>query len=278
MSERSAKEIIGQFLPSIMKIIDDDQSFGWIEINSKFNKIVKDRTKIQSENSTIEPTLFDVIFSAQHGNREPVLQLNLLENLFSEMATLLDTYGKQLIKDNLRNLLKSSDNKYMNFVGEIAALVNILKTSLYKLEAIEFQLPSGKSVDFKIKNISSEEISYVEVFSIHLNSDKVFSDQNEIEIFLTGRINKKILSKEFSEDLNYFIVPILWGKHKDLLIYSDFFQKSRFKINRVIEPLSFLTFIEMDGSILHRFGRISELFNCQNYKKNSDLNYLDGLH
>ena len=277
MEKISAKQIIKHFLPSILKIIGDDKNFGWTKINSKFNEVLIDRLNAHAGNYIKEPTLFDVFLSVQYGNKESILQLNLLENLFSELGNLLDFNQKIILKAIVANLLKSSDYRYIDFVAELATLVNILKTSFYKLEAIEFKLPSSKSIDFKLKHINSEEISYVEVFSIHLNSDKVSSNPNEIEKFLTSRITKKIISKEFPQDFNYFIVPVLWGKHKELLIYSDFFQRTKFKINRVLEPLSFLTFIEMDGNIRHKCGRISELFNHQNYLSQSDINYLDGL-
>jgi hypothetical protein len=194
--------------------------------------------------------------------------LDFLNKLLLELSQLLTDTEKKLIKRNIRSFLTTLDKGYLNFVGELAVLNNLIKSKIYRFEDVEIGSPNKKTIDFKLKNVKDDNSVLVEIVNIHIDSNRIDNDDEKIKKFLTDRISQKVNSKKvnLSSDINFFLVPVLWGAATDLKIYSDYFKKNKMHIQNVIESVSYLTFSDPNDNffVLHRFGNISNLFNSDN--------------
>lgn len=152
-------------------------------------------------------------------------------------------------------------------------------TGLYHLHKVERILENGKSTDFCLIETSSNNFKHIEIYSIHLDPEKVSNEDEMIEKFLTQRINKKIADK--SKDIperDFFLIPILHGRIESLLTYGNYFQKKKLNLYGVTEPLSFMTFSNPGGDWTHRFGRVSKLFYSEEVEEyETNASYIDGV-
>ena len=203
------------YLPNLFEIIGTEDDFGWNKIDSLYNKIKQKRIDLYGgQTIDISPTIFDRINAAKENDPIAILQLNIINDIFLDLSSSLNDHEKQLLKSNIKNILKSDNNNWRNFFGEIAVINNILQTNLYELIGIE-KRSNGKPIDFLIKEKYTGEISIVEVVSIHLDTKKVESNIESIKKFITYRINQKFNSKSCEDSKsNFYLIPILWGDTK----------------------------------------------------------------
>jgi hypothetical protein len=260
------KENIKFYLPAITDIIGDTD-FGWERIDKLFSdELVKRTVKANKNGGTykVEATIYDIIIEVKKGNIEAMRFLSFFKRLLEELADNLTSEEKKSIKKNIRDFLTRFNVKYLDYVGELAVINNLIKSKIYRLESVETKLSSEKHIDFKIRKIEDGKIYLVEVVSIHLDSNKVEDDEEKIKAFLNYRLAKKIESKK--SDTNFFLVPVLWGRWQDINIYSDYFKKNKMHLINVLEPVAYITFTDPKNEIFyfHRFGNVSNLFESLN--------------
>lgn len=255
------KSNIAYYLPALIKIIGESD-FDWPYIDTLFSKKLNEREKKANGDKTIEieATIYDIIIEVKKGNKQAHRLLDFLQKLMEELSINLNDKEQKLIKKNLRDFLTTFDKGYLNFVGEIAVLNNLIKSGTYRLESVETQLLSNKKIDFKLKTISNDKHILVEVVNIHLNSERIKNEETQIQKFFTHRLTGKIESKE-SGTVDFFLIPVLWGAAEDIKIYSDYFMKNKMHLSNVLEPVSFMTYIDPDNHdcFSHKFGNVSNL-------------------
>lgn len=257
------KENIKLYLPAIIKIVGDD--FDWDRIDKLFTGEINKRIeKAKEETLIIDVTIYDIIIEVKKGNKEAKRFLSFFQRLLEELSINLSLVELKLIKKNIRDFLTRFDQKYLDYVGELAVINNLIKSKTYRLENIETKLISGKSIDFEIKNIENGQPYFVEVTNIHLVHEKVENDDEKIEAFLNHRLTSKINSK--MSDINFYLIPVLWGGWRDIKIYSDYFMRNKMHISSVLEPLAYVTFYDpkKETFYLHRFTSVSKLFETTN--------------
>lgn len=248
-------------MPALAKIVGDTE-FDWDYIDKLFSNKLEERTaKADGGTLMVEATIYDIIIEVKKGNTQALRLLSYFQRLLEELLMNLTEEEQKLIKRNLRNFLTSFDKRYLTFVGEISVLNNLIKSKTYRLEDVEAELSSNKSIDFKVRKIDDVKLFLVEVVNIHLDSNKIENDEVKIKKFLTDRLAKKIESKK--SDSNFFLVPVLWGGWQDIQIYSDYFKKNKMHIENVLEPVSYVTLSDPNNEsyYFHRFGNVSNLFN-----------------
>jgi len=260
----SAKLNVSLFLPALIEITDFSD-FAWGKIDALFSSKPEER-KIIAMGETImaEATLFDTIIAAKKGSPKAIGMLHFLNKVFEELAGQLMPREKQMLCANIKDMLTAFDLRFYDFVGEIATLNNLMTTKAYRLERIESPLPNGKTIDFELYHIENASPLLVEIVNIHLDSDRVESNPTAIEKFLTHRLTKKVKDKKtkLEEDINIYLIPVLWGAWKDIEIYSNYFKLNSLKLKNVIEPLSLLTRSDDQGYYRHDFGSVSTLFKA----------------
>jgi hypothetical protein len=258
----NAKENVSLFLPALL-YFTDHPSFPWKRINDLFNQKIEERTEeAQGETIEVKATVFDIIVATKKGNDTAKGLLLYLNRLFHDLAQLMTVAQRQIVFTNIKNLLTRLDWRFYDYVGEIGVLYNLLSTNKYCLLRAEEGLGNGKTMDFTVQDLSTSTVLQVEVYNIHLDSEKVEADPDAIRVFLTKRFNDKIAEKQQKRDspIDFTLVPVIWGGVKDLQVYSHFFQNHQLDLPNVHEPFAWLQFSDDKGYYAHRFARLTNLF------------------
>jgi hypothetical protein len=250
------------YLPALVKLIDFDD-FPWNKIDKAFSAKWEQRTiESKGEKMLIEASVYDIIIEAKKNNRQAIGLLDFLNKLFEDLADILTPSEKMLVRSNAKSMLKAFDSKYLNFVGEMGVLNNLIKSGAYRLNGIEYKLPNGKSVDFKLtKTVKNEEI-LVEIVNLHLDADRVEDDPMAIKKFLAHKLSTKMADKKqnLTNDVVLYLIPVLWGGWKEIKIYSDFFKNNQFNIPDTLEPIAYLQYNDGINYFEHHFKTVSHLF------------------
>lgn len=250
------------FIPALVQLVDG-RDFPWDSIDLLFSEKIKDRiSKLTGETLEIEASIYDIIVEAKKQNSKAIGLLHFLNKLFEELTDTLETNEKLLVKSNVKQMLTSLDSKYLDFLGEIATLNNLIKSKMYRLVAIEEKLPNGKSIDFKLRHIEQNKFYLVEIVNIHLNSNRVEDNPDAIRKFLTHRLSNKLKAKNLKLDNGtiFYLIPVIWGGWQQIKIYSNFFRTNGLGLQNVIEPVSYLTYTDGAGYYEHYFKTVSNLF------------------
>jgi len=258
------KENIKLYLPAIINIVGNT-NFDWERIDKLFSEELTKRTaKANGGTLIIEATIYDIIIEVKKGNLQAMRLLSFFRQLLEELSINLTTEEQKLIKKNIRDFLTRFNLKYLDYVGELAVINNLVKSKIYRLENVELKLASKKRIDFEIKRIEDGKLFLVEVVSIHLDSNKVERDDLKIKKFLNNRFANKIESKKSNTD--FFLVPVLWGSWHDIKVYSEYFKKNKMHLINVLEPVSYVTFADPKDKnfFFHRSGNVSNIFDSIN--------------
>jgi hypothetical protein len=257
-----AKENVALFLPALI-YFTDHAGFPWKRINDLFNQKIEKRTEeAQGETIKVKATVFDIMVAAKKGNNTAKGLLLYLNRLFHDLAQLMSVAQQQMVFTNIKNLLTRLDWRFYDYVGEIGILFNLLSTNKYCLLRVEEGLGNGKTMNFTVQDLSTSTVQLVEVYNIHLNSEKVEANPDVIRAFLTKRLTDKIAEKQQKRDspTGFTLVPVIWGGVKDLQVYSQFFQDHQLDLPNVHEPFAWLQFSDDKGYYAHRFARLTNLF------------------
>ena len=256
------KENLKIFTPQIVNLIDSND-FPWDRINEKFNKKIEARLESAEENLfTVQASVYDHIIGAKKKKLNCIGLLKYFNLLFKELNENLKEDERQLVKTNVRNMLSSFDHQFLNYIGELAVLNQLIKSGSFQLLSCEEKLPNGKSIDFLFENKIKPMKILVEVVNIHINSDKVENDPSKIRTFFETKLGKKIDSKKegLNQGVNFHLIPVIWGGTAALKIYDDFFKNNSLGIPLVYEPMAYLTYSDDKGYYEHYFTPISRLF------------------
>ncbi|RZK44672.1 MAG: hypothetical protein EOO61_02950 [Hymenobacter sp.] len=262
------KENLQQAIPSLVVLLDV-KSFPWDKIERLLNKKFAERVaECKGESIIVEACIYDVIVEARKQMPQAIRLLHFISKLFEDLAITLEATEKPLIKRTIQQMLESFDLKYLNFVGELAALNALLKSGNYQLVSLEDKMPNGKFVDFKLKQVGQDKFLLVEVVNIHLDSSKVVDDAEAIRKRLMHKLSRKIEDKRTGLDNNvqFHLIPVVWGDWQDIKIYSEFFKAHKLELPEVTEPVAYLNLHDSEGYCEHHFGRVSTLF-----ERNSSL-------
>lgn len=255
---------VSVFLPGLLEITDNDPDFPWDGIDQLFKDTWTEKAAgAVNDSFQVEATFFFVFMAALKRLPVAVGYIDFLNRLFEELAGLLPQDKQKMICSTIKKLLKTPTLQFLNFLGELATLNNLLKSKTYELDLIESPLPNDNSIDFRLKNLNDSHFVFVEVLNIHVDDDRVESSPIAIEKFIAHRLKKK--RREKNEDLEnpdqFWLVPVLWAGWRSLEIYRDHFKIHQIKIPDAIEPLAYLQHSDRMGYYDHQFGRVSTLIS-----------------
>ncbi len=217
-------------------------------------------------NSTfkIPASFYNIISSAIAKEEQAIRLLDYIQKLFEELTDILDKEEKLLIRANIYGFLTNMDLKYLNFLGELAVLHRLKKTSPLKLIGTEVPVDpmnkNGSKIDFLILNSQTKKEELVEVINIHLTERNISSD-DKIEILLSQKIIEKLSKKGLNRHRKFFLVPVLWGQWDEIKVVKEYYSIHKPEFPNTIIPSCFVTFTDPNGARVHRFGTIDTIFN-----------------
>jgi hypothetical protein len=245
------------YIPSLLELINGNIRWKSLKkiLENKFNE-EKERYN-NEERFELRVTLYSICALAAKGNPESKQFLFFIDNVFKSLATCLSDSEKNLIKENISNLLEYRDG-FLNYLGELCVLNSLMSSGLYRLEKTEYRLEKDrKGIDFKITNIESNQSYLIEVVNIELREDKM-TDHNLIQKSLTSKIQEKLNLTDESGITQYTLIPVIWGGRDNvdnILKVKDFYEKTNFSIDRVQTPRVYMQ-LKVEEKTINRFGSI----------------------
>jgi hypothetical protein len=256
------KENLRYYLPAIVEFLGE-HDFPWTKVNTDFNKKIEKRLEEASgEIFTVEASIYDIIIACKKGLKDYEGLLVFFNRLFEELIINMENNTRAVIKTTVWNLLISFDSKYLNYIGELAVLNNLLKSKTVELIKCEVSLDNNKSIDFDVLFPENGMRVLIEVVNIHLDPQKTEDNPHKIKAFLKKRLNDKRKSKtrdsEYADKVH--LIPVLWGCHNDLRIYERFFKTHMLDLPLTYEPMAYLTYSDSNGYFETYFNPITKLF------------------
>ncbi|MEX2336360.1 MAG: hypothetical protein WD555_03715 [Fulvivirga sp.] len=256
------------YIPALFDLIEEDQ-IDWNPIIKNFDKKYNELKKKLKETAEPVPTkssLYGIITQAIQGNISAIRIFDFINKLFQELSDSLNINERKLIKRNLFDILVSQDEKYLNYVGELACLNTILKTGDYRLLKVEQKLEEGikesSHIDFMLLANRTNSKYLVEIVNVHLSKDNT-RDNFKIERLLEQKVRNKVLITAKKSVNPFILVPILWGSHEWIKKILEFYETIEFQLENVLIPSCYIPFTDSEGNMIHRFGTIDTIFEQQ---------------
>lgn len=251
-----------EYLPVLFEFIDieDFTTNQWETLNNNFvAKYLERRTLYETAGNylLIRPNIYDIITAKLKGDKPSVLFLDFIKKALEELSDNLDVAGKKSIIKTLYGLLVSYDHRFLDYLGELLTLNNILKSKKYKLIKVESCIVNEKTGDFLFQRIEDGYHDLVEVRSFHINEANT-----KLEDLFSKKLKAKIMEKTGGEP-NYnkfYLIPIVWASVEDLRrVLTVFNDGATFKIQDVLEPVAYACLTTADGAVVYKFGTLSTL-------------------
>ncbi|MDR2084168.1 MAG: hypothetical protein LBP67_04160 [Bacteroidales bacterium] len=263
--KQALKNLTAQYCPFLYDIIKNKESI-WDKVSNKFEEkleiakdIITNKGQILTENSL--PILLG---KAEEGDS---ISKDFLKFIDSEIKYLFDsspielkekTVGlcKRLFLEFDTVELSKPNPTYLNGVAEILVINKLIKSGEYTLLSIEENLSNGKSADFLLKKNETNEKSYVEVFNIHVDDEKV-SNFEDFKTFIDKRIEDKYSNKTSGLDGStkqiFFLCPVIWSGDSIASILKEYDEKFSLQSKNILNPCS-LVQIDCKGTKYYHFG------------------------
>ena len=259
------------YIPSLFELLEDNE-LNWKTIEKRFEgKFTELEKKYEQTGKpvTTKASFYGIITAAIQGENSALYLFDFIDKLFQELTDNLTTSERKLIKKNIFDLLVSMDEKYLNYLGELALLNQIIKSGNYRLLDVEEPLGSkneGSSVDFKLLNTNSMSEMLVEVVNVHL-TDNNTKNSYEIQRLLEQKLREKYLKTAKKSTIEFHLAPILWGSHKWIKRILDHYQNESVTLRNILTPSCFIPFTDSKGNSVYKFGTIDTIFESeQNHK------------
>ncbi len=246
-------------------------------IEKRFDQLMDFRSiLIESGNKEIlvETTFIDLILSSDEGSDIFIKSfVKYCDELVKDTLTKIEAKHNKGIRNSFVGKITNLDSwNYLNPIGEIAVLNNLLFSSQFVLEQIEYKLPNGRKADFLLRNISNNHKTLVEVINIHPRDGL---EGEELKNFILNKLSHKIVTEKTSiPNLPHIFLPVVWSfDYKIYLPLEDFFLD--FKSSKGEKYISDSYILGFNGFVQHintitnermlKFGFIDEII--KDYKE-----------
>jgi len=268
------KENLKIYFPALIALIGD-RDVDWQRVEEVFDKAYDKRlqtlAKKGNETMQVEVSLYDIIVAIKKDDEASHSYLRMMkffDLIMWDLNNLLSDKEKDLLIDSIKKVLKTSDRRYREFLAEMMILKSCLSSGKYYLDTVEYKIPNGKDIDFRLKDRQSGEYVLIEVVSITLKDNEMAAGNEEIVELLNAKLVTKVEDKtvNLEQKMEFTLVPVMWGSSKLLKIYSDYFRCNKMHIAGVHEPFAYSSFVRgaSEDAAYYRFAKISKLFDIPN--------------
>lgn len=246
------------YLPTLYNLIEEP--FKWSQLDKLWHKqFEKNNKRFEDGPFQYGINIFQIsVYAVEKGDESSIRYLDMLNQLFTALAQLLTKPERQMLRGNLFDLLRYSED-FRNYLGEFLILFVLLKNRRYKFVCSEYGVKKGApTIDFKMLNMESGLPEYFEVINIIMNESQFVSHQ-ETEQFLRSKIEPKILNKNKS-GLHYVLVPVVWIGYDEWCKLVRFYQDTNFGIEGVSMPFVHSRF-DVDNEKFDKFSSLVEAYS-----------------
>ena len=129
--------------------------------------------------------------------------------------------------------VQSTNEDFKNWINELLVFNKITSNPDYEIIDMEYSLPNGKSLDYKLRSKPTNDYLYIEVCTIQNMNPADHEKDETINDYLNNRIKKKYESKISNLDsihsegiVHFYILPIVE--------YKKGMEKFTFKVDKNI--------------------------------------------
>lgn len=222
----------------------------------------------------------DWVVSALSGNKKAESFLKFYNNALQELYSLYNkNFPHQIIVKIRNSILETPDDKYKDSIGELLAILFLLKQSNYEYLDIEFKLGNGKDVDIAFKKDSS--IQLIEIKNLHHLAGKNVNEsiKNKIKSKLADKtkylpqIEKYFVNNYPNYDVTLSILLFIWEDYANITSLKAINDEIKKAINDDFLPP--LTIINQELENGEYQWQISDLENAiQMYRDDNDVESL----
>lgn len=222
----------------------------------------------------VKTTFIDLLLRSDEGSDDFIKSfVKYCDELVKDTLTKIESKHNKGIRNSFIGKITNLDSwNYLNPIGEIAALNNLLFSSQFSLEQIEYKMPNGKKADFLLRNIENNHKSLVEIVNIHTRDG---IEGEELKNSIINKLSQKVLTeKTFIPYLPHIFLPIIWSFDYDIYLpLEEFFLDFKASNGEKYIPdsyiLGFNGFVQHINTITNeriiRFGFVNEII--KDYKK-----------
>ncbi len=253
--------IIENYLPAIEEFFKGSP-VNYRQLDSRYQNNLTKRGILKSSGiKQVSANIYDICQQAQVGI--PIAQRLLVyfNSVCAELNKNLQSNKIETLKATFVNFLSEPDYNYLNFLGEISILNQIIKTGKFTLSDVEYPLGNGFFTDFRFFHVADKAYSLVEVVNLHLKEGMDLS-QAGFTRFAEGKLKEKLRKKGYGPKHIFTLAPVVWGEGNQLLeIYNLYKAGLRLSIPDVLIPSAFLNYYYESGETYPVFGTLDTLFH-----------------
>jgi hypothetical protein len=231
-----------------------------------------------------ETTIFDLVQLASNGDKSKEGFLKFIDNLVSQLVAILDNshhsrFRKNILHPLLFNFGKDNfQSKYLEPVGELASLYQLLKNPRFQLHQIEFKPRAAKNtegIDFCLRDVVSSSLCLVEVLNIEIKKEHL-TTATQIKEHVYFKVSDKVAEKtKWFKKMeirlpNLSFLVVLWCF--DLESLSAFYPEFIIPENEFEYPLlEFCTFarkVDAKDNYTFAFGTVESILQIYNQHRN----------
>lgn len=260
----NVKKALQQYLPSFL-ILLNEQNISWTSINNGLEKHLETlKIKIddnQQNKIEKEVTFYSLLVNHVTGSEKGKAMFDFNNKIFIQLSNSLSLEEKKPIHKMLSGVLQNFDKNYLNFIGELATLNLLIKTGNYELLNIEEKIHPDRNIsaDLFLRSKDDKKEFLIEILNIHLE-DIEFDNNDSLRFHLESKLKKKKDNKFINPNRIIFIQPVIWIKNfEQLKKICDLYNIYGFAVENVLLPVSYVSFLNTDGSFEHRFENLKTI-------------------
>lgn len=234
--------LLERYLPNIFLLVNEVVKYRENVIRSYEKKYSQLKEEIESKGEYVgQTTIFDLLWDASEGVPGKKEFLFFIDNVVNNIISNIDRpVINQVRKMCYRMITNFSEDRseYTRSLSELCVLEKIIRNKL-SLVQVEKKLSNGRTFDFHFR--SENKDTYVEVYNIDFNAEKIESDDS-FKNFIQNRLEKKISNKIrgiIKDKYNFIFIPVLWGEIGKLAKYKYVFES--FKEYKFLSPFMMIS-------------------------------------
>lgn len=264
MEKFDVKGILKSYIPSLFELLGNNE-LDWKVIEkrfeAKFTELEKRFEDTGNKPVMVKASFYFIIAAAVRGEKSAFFILDFINKLFQELTDNLTDLERKLIKKNIFDLLVSMDEKYLNYLGELSILNQIIKSGNFRLLDVEEPLglkSEGSSIDFKLLNTKSQKETLLEIVNVHLTKDNT-KNSYQIQRLLEQKLREKYIKTAKKSNIEFQLASILWGSHEWIRKIIEYYKNENVSLKNIFIPSCFIPFTDSQGNPVYKFGSIETI-------------------
>lgn len=217
------RDALNHFAPSLIEYLDLKPR-DWRKVEKRLDEryaILKERLKTDCDPVVTKTSIYDLMLEAYLGNVTAARFLLFIDSIASGLARKIPVHLQPSVRKQARNLFLDFSKdapKYLEKVGELAAILYILEKSGAKPLGFEVRIPERNTTFDLLVELEAGPPLAIEILNVWINDQKV-TDESGLHNILNCRVARKMTEKTGvdlpASELPFSLLLILWFQDVD---------------------------------------------------------------